>query len=190
MRMSFSICCVLVLIGSACAGVKEAPAVDVKVDKSKDTWPLYVLCADMYDAKKRTLDQQAQLIDELGYEGYGHLWLGDVAERVRTLDLVKRRLFQVYVTVDLSKPVPFNEKALVEALPLLKPHRTQLALLIQGGNPSDSKLDDKAMAVINRIADLAKPYNVTVVLYPHCKTWIPKPAMRFVLQPKLTNPAR
>jgi sugar phosphate isomerase/epimerase len=127
---------------------------------------------DTHDAKKRTLLEQAAMLKELGYVGCGHLWLGNVETRTGTLSNVGLRLFQVYMRVNLAKTPPFDDKRVAEILPVLKPHRTQLALLITGGKPSDSKLDDKAVAVIKRITDMAKPHDVNVVLYPHTGDWL------------------
>jgi sugar phosphate isomerase/epimerase len=139
---------------------------------ARPVWPFFAFCMDTHDEKKRTLAQQATMLKDLGYAGCGHLWLTDVETRNRTLSNVGLRLFQVYLQVDLAKTQPLDEKRIAEILPLLKPHRTQMALLITGGKPSDSKMDDKAVAVLNRLADLAQPHEVTIVLYPHVNNWL------------------
>ena len=56
--------------------------------------PFFAFCMDTHDAKKRTLPQQATMLKELGYAGAGHLWLGGVAERLRTLDAASERVVQ------------------------------------------------------------------------------------------------
>ena len=167
------LCCSLGL--ACCARVNAEKTVSTdngKSDMSKPAWPFFALCMDVHDAKKRTLPQQAAMLKELGYAGCGHLWLKNVDTRAKTLSDAGLRLFQVYMRVNLRKSQPVDEKQLAKALPSLKPHKTQLALLVTGGKPSDTKLDDKAVAAIKRIADLAKPYGVTVVLYPHTNDWL------------------
>jgi len=139
---------------------------------TRDSWPFFAFCMDTHDAKKRTIPQQAAMLKDLGYAGCGHLWLNGLETRAKTLSDAGLRLFQVYVKVNLSKPQPLDERRLGEVLPLLKPHRTQLALLMTGGKPSDTALDDKAVAVIKRLADLAKPHDVTIALYPHVNHWL------------------
>lgn len=164
------VCC---LVGLSCqVAACSVDAEQMESDNSCPTWPLFALCMDTHDAKKRTLPQQAEMLKELGYAGCGHLWPGDADTRAKTLETVGLRLFQVYVKVDLAKPDPLNEKAVANILPALKPHRTQLALLMTGGRPSDSKQDDQAVTVITRIADMARPYSVRIVLYPHTGDWL------------------
>ncbi|HOX04390.1 MAG TPA: hypothetical protein P5022_10200 [Candidatus Paceibacterota bacterium] len=58
-------------------------------------WPFFALCMDTHDARKRSLSEQAGLLKELGYNGAGHLWLDQVAERLHTLDAVGLDLFQI-----------------------------------------------------------------------------------------------
>lgn len=144
----------------------------IGTSQSRQSWPFFALCMDTHDAQKRTLPQQAAMLKELGYEGCAHLWLDSLEERVTTLTQQGLRLFQVYMKVDLSKEQPFDEKQIQRVLPFLQKHQTQLALLIKGGNPSDTKLDDRAVSAIQRLADLTLPFDVPIVLYPHTKDWL------------------
>lgn len=156
------ICCLLlgsVYSGTLCAAEAESN-------------PFFAYCMDTHDAKKRTLPQQAEMLKELGYAGCGHLWPKHADTRAETLTQKQMRLFQVCMRVNLTKPKAFDEKALADVLPALKPHKTQLTLLIGGGKRSDETLDDKAVAIIERIADMVKPHNVKVVLYPHTGDWL------------------
>ncbi len=163
----------LALVSCACANVKETAPVDsLEADVSDVTWPFFAFCAETHDARKRTLPQQAAMLKELGYAGYGHLWLDNVEARAKTLTLAERRLFQVYVNVDLSKPQPVDAKRIAQVLGVLKPHKTQLALLFVGAKPSDTKFDDAVVKLVRRLADMARPYDVTVVLYPHSDFWL------------------
>ena len=68
-------------------------------------WPFFAFCMDTHDAKKRSLQQQAELLKELGYDGAGHLWLDNAAERLKTLDQAGLKLFQIYMKLSLdAKP--------------------------------------------------------------------------------------
>lgn len=142
-------------------------------DEARKTWPLFAFCLE-HDAKKRTMSQQAELLAKLGYDGYGHLWLEGVGKRAGTLADAGLRLFQIYLQVDLAAARPYDEAALAKALPGLEPHGTQLVLLIKGGRPSDPGLDKKAVGVVTRIADAARPFGVPIVLYPHTNDWLEK----------------
>lgn len=49
-------------------------------------YPFFPFCIDWHDAKKRSFEQQAEMLKELGYPGVGHIWLDKVEERIKTLD--------------------------------------------------------------------------------------------------------
>jgi len=134
--------------------------------------PFFAFCMDVQDSQQRTLEQQAQLLKELGYDGAGHLWLDNLAERIKTLDAAGLKLFQVYLRVDLASADKPYDPRLRESLPLLKGRDTTLALLISGLPPSDQKGDPKAVEIVQQIADMAREYGVHVVLYPHSGDWL------------------
>jgi sugar phosphate isomerase/epimerase len=135
--------------------------------------PFFAFCIDTHDAQKRSLPEQAQLLKELGYDGVGHLWLDNVPERLKTLDTVGLKLFQIYIRVDLAPQAsqPYDGR-LKEVLPLLKGRETMLAALVGGGKPSDQALDPRAVEVLRQLADLAQEHGVKVALYPHAGDWL------------------
>ena len=141
-------------------------------------WPFFPFC----------IEPPAGALKELGYAGYGHLELPGVEERAAALRRDGLRLFQVYLHADLSKPQPLDEKGIAQVLPALQPHRTQLAILISGGTPSDPSLDDRAAAIINGLADRAKPHGVSIVLYPHSNDWLEKTSDGVRLARKINRP--
>ncbi len=135
--------------------------------------PFFALCMDTHDAKKRSLQQQAELLKELGYDGAGHLWLDNVSERLKTLDAAGLKLFQIYLRVDIAPNAksPYDAR-LKEILPLLKGRDTMLALLVTGGKPSDQTLDPRAVELVREIAGLAEPFGLKIALYPHVNDWL------------------
>jgi sugar phosphate isomerase/epimerase len=137
------------------------------------TFPFFALCMDTHDSRKRSLAEQAMLLKELGYDGAGHLWLDGVAERLKTLDAAGLKLFQVYVRLDIAEnsPQPYDPR-LKEILPLLKDRNAQLAVLVSGGKTSDESRDPRAVELLREIADAARPYDVTIALYPHAGDWL------------------
>jgi len=136
--------------------------------------PFFAFCMDTHDTKKRDVKQQTEMLKQLGYAGCGHLWLKGLEQRVEAMKGSGLKLFQVYLKIDLKKAKPIDEEQLKKVLPLLKPHKTQLALLVGGGKRSDPSLDEKAVKIIGRIADLAEPHGVSIVLYPHTNDWLEK----------------
>jgi sugar phosphate isomerase/epimerase len=138
----------------------------------KPAHEFFAFCMDTHDSQKRTLDEQASLLKELGYDGAGHLWLDDLSKRIETLDAHGLKLFQVYLRVNIAPVATPYDPRLKEAIALLKGRDTMLALLISGGSPSDTTGDARAVQLVREIADLAAENNVRVALYPHSGDWL------------------
>lgn len=150
----------------------------------------FAFCMDTYDSQKRSLEQQAALLEELGYDGAGHLWLDNLEERIKTLDAHGLRLFQVYLQVNIAADAnsPYDPR-LKESLPLLRGRKTMLALLMSGAAPSDPALDERAVALVQEIADMANEAGVRVALYPHSGNWLEhvEDGLRIVQKAKRPN---
>ncbi len=136
--------------------------------------PFFAFCMDTHDAKKRNLDEQAQMLKELGYAGAGHLWLDGVPERLKTLDQCGLQLFQVYVRVSMDAKQPKYDPRLREVVNLLKGRPTILGVLMSGMKSSDSSGDARAVEVLREISDMAAESGIRVALYPHTGDWIEK----------------
>ena len=128
---------------------------------------------DTHDAKKRSLQQQAELLKELGYDGAGHLWLDAVPERIKTLEAAGLKLFQIYMRVDIASEAkqPYDPR-LKEILPVLMGRDTVLGALVVGGKPSAEAGDGRAVELLREVAGLASPHGVKVALYPHAGDWL------------------
>jgi sugar phosphate isomerase/epimerase len=127
---------------------------------------------DTHDARKRTLAQQAKMLQELGFDGAGHVGLERVAERVRTLDEAGLKLFLVGLRVNLAsqdQPYPAEVK---QVLPLLKGRDVALYVTIGGMKPGDPAGEAIAVPILRELADLAAESGVRVVLYPHTGDWL------------------
>jgi sugar phosphate isomerase/epimerase len=132
--------------------------------------PFFALCMDMQDEKKRSIDEQNEMLRDLGFDGVAHLWLDGLEERAASAKKNGLAVTQIYFQVNLAAEQPFDGR-LAEFLPFVKDQGTQLALLINGAKPSDDSFDDKAVGIIQKIVDIAEPQGVHVVLYPHANYW-------------------
>jgi len=136
-------------------------------------FPFFALCMDTHDARKRTLSEQAELLSELGYDGAGHLWLDNVRERLATLDAVRLKLFQIYITLNIGPEAKqAYDPRLADTLPLLAGRGVSLGVLTVGGKRSDETLDDRAVALVREIGGMAERHGVRVALYPHVNNWL------------------
>ncbi|HOX38205.1 MAG TPA: sugar phosphate isomerase/epimerase family protein [Candidatus Brocadiia bacterium] len=150
--------------------------------------PLFAFCMDTHDAKARTLEQQAELIKELGFDGCGHLWLDNVQERLKTLDARGLSLIQIYLNVDIAPGKPAYDPRLKDVLPLLNGRGVMLALLVNGMKPSDPAGDDRAVEIVREIADAAAASGTRVVLYPHSYFWLERVEDSFRIAAKADRP--
>ena len=137
--------------------------------------PFFALCMDTHDEKKRSIEEQNEMLRDLGFDGVAHLWLDGLTERVASAKKTGLKIFQIYIQIDLSAEQPFDGQ-LAEKLSSVKGQDAQLALLINGAKPSDAAFDDKVTEVVQNILDIAEPLGVNVVLYPHVNSWNEKVA--------------
>jgi sugar phosphate isomerase/epimerase len=133
----------------------------------------FPFCIDWHDAKKRNFTEQAAMLKELGYDGVGHIWLPQVAERIASLDAVGLKLFQITMTVNVAtgKP-PYDAKQFKDTLALVKGRNVQFLLIINGAKPSETNLDERAVEIVREMSDLAKDSGSELLLYPHTGDWI------------------
>jgi sugar phosphate isomerase/epimerase len=148
-----------------------APAVAGQPPGTK-TNAFFAFCIDTHDARKRNLEQQAQMLKELGYDGVGHLWLDNIPERLKTLDAAGLKLFQITITVDITPGKPAYDPRLKEVMPLLKGRGVQFVLLMNGLKPSDPAGDARAVEIIRELAALASESGAQILLYPHSYMWM------------------
>ena len=133
----------------------------------------FPFCIDWHDAKKRTFEQQAQMLKELGYPGVGHIWLDKVEERIATLDAAGLRLFQITMQVDFTPgKEPYDVARFKVVLAMIKGRQVQFCLLCKGLPPSDPSGDPRGVEIIRAMSDLARDSGAQLLLYPHQKDWI------------------
>jgi sugar phosphate isomerase/epimerase len=135
-------------------------------------YPFFPFCIDWHDAKKRSFEEQATLLKELGFEGVGHIWLDKVAERLKSLDQAGLKLFQITMTVDLAPGKPAYDPRFTEVLALVKGRKVQFDLLVNGAKPSDASFDPHAVQILREMSDLARDSGSQLLLYPHVDSWI------------------
>ena len=124
--------------------------------KSTSGNAFFAYCHDTHDTKKRSLDEQAELLKELGYDGVGHLWLDQIDQRLKTVDECGLKLFQVYVRVSIDPNKPKYDPRLPDAIKQLEGRDVILGMLITGMAPSDEAGDERAVRIVSEVADMAQ----------------------------------
>lgn len=134
--------------------------------------PFFPFCIDWHDSKKRSYQEQAEMLKDLGYDGVGHIWLDGVAERLKTLDAAGLKLFQITMTVDLTPGKPAYDARFKDVLALVKGRHVQFDLLVNGRKPSDATADPEAVTILRGMSDLARDSGSQLLLYPHVGSWV------------------
>lgn len=162
-----------VATGLALAGTEKSDGEPAKgaaaVEKA---YPFFPFCIDWHDAKKRSMEEQATMLKQLGYDGVGHIWLDKVAERLKTLDEAGLKLYQITMKVEVGSAKPVYDPRFKEVLAMVKGRRMQFALLMTGANPSDPSVDAHAVEIVREMSDLARDSGAQLLLYPHHKFWV------------------
>jgi sugar phosphate isomerase/epimerase len=119
-------------------------------------------------------EAQAAMLKELGYAGIAYTGARQIPEVLRALDARGLTMFSIYVDVCLTPETgkPAYDPALKTAIKQLRGRPTQIWLPIGGGRPSSADLDDRAVAVIREVADMAAAAGLRVVLYPHLGNYV------------------
>jgi sugar phosphate isomerase/epimerase len=164
-----------VLVGGVLAAAPGAgQSVAQRADKAlaPDT-PFFPFCIDWHDAKKRTFEQQAVMLKELGYPGVGHIWLDKVEERIASLDAAGLRLFQITMAVDVAPgKTPYDLERFKAVLAAIKGRQVQFCVTCKGVKASDPSSDPRAVEILRTMSDLARDSGAQLLLYPHQKDWV------------------
>ena len=138
-----------------------------------DKYPFFPFCIDWHDAKKRSFEQQAQMLKELGYPGVGHIWLDNVEERIKTLDATGLKLFQITMAVEVAPAkTPYDVDRFKGVCAAIRGRGVQFCLLLNGMKPSDPTVDAHAVDILRAMSDEAKASGAQLLLYPHQSSWV------------------
>jgi sugar phosphate isomerase/epimerase len=138
-----------------------------------DEYPFFPFCIDWHDAKKRSFEQQAQMLKELGYPGVGHIWLDKVEERIQTLDAAGLKLFQITMIVEVTPgKTPYDVSRFQGVCEAIQGRGVQFCLLLNGRKPSDPTVDPYAVDILRTMSDQAKASGAQLLLYPHQNSWV------------------
>jgi sugar phosphate isomerase/epimerase len=156
----------------AAAAPAAGPAGQLEPGAAQKPYAFFPFCIDWHDAKKRSFKEQARMLRELGYDGVGHIWLDNVAERIKTLDEAGLKLYQIPMTVDLTPGKPAYDARFKDVLELVKGRHVQFCLLVGGAKPSDDSVDARAVEILRQMSDLAADSGAQLLLYPHVGNWV------------------
>jgi sugar phosphate isomerase/epimerase len=136
-------------------------------------YAFFPFCIDWHDAKKRTFDEQAAMLKDLGYAGVGHLWLDNVEKRLKSLDAKGLKLFQITMLVNIVPgKEPYDDRKFTQVLSLIKGRGVQFCVLMDGMKPSDPAGDAPAVEILRKMSVEARDSGADLLLYPHANQWL------------------
>lgn len=114
------------------------------------------------------LEEQPKLLKELGYDGLEFEGAPQhVPEMLKALDSQGLRMFCLYTGANIDAGKPPYDPGLKAAIRQLKGRDTLIWVYVLGGKPSSADSDDRAVAILREIADMANASGLRVALYPH-----------------------
>lgn len=119
------------------------------------------------------LQDQPKLLKELGYDGIEfNSDLQQIPEMLDALDVHGLKMFCMYTEANVDPDKPPCKSGLKTAIEQLKGRGALITLYVLGGTPSSDGLDDRAVAVIREIAQMAEQSGLRVALYPHVGMYV------------------
>jgi sugar phosphate isomerase/epimerase len=118
--------------------------------------------------------EQAQILEELGYDGLGYTGLSGINEMIEELEKRNLKMFTTYLGVSIDPDGRKYDAGLPETIKQLKGKDVLLWLTVNSRQfkPSDTDGDPYAVEVIREIADMAEPAGLKIALYPHITSWV------------------
>ena len=159
------------------------------VSKALDN-PFFAFKNSMETAGPASVEDQAALLADIGFDGFDNRDLNGLEEELKALDRHGLKLYTVYFSVRIDEgETPFNPR-LPELLPLLKDRGTILWCNTTSKTlkPSDAAGDARAVPIFRQIADMAAPFGVRVAPYPHIGMWVESPEDTVRLADKVDRP--
>ena len=182
MRSSGLVCVLMVLLSVVAnaqlpdictVGNSMVPLMAEGTSFGAEEYPSFPFCIDWHDAKKRSFEQQAQMLKELGYPGVGHIWLDKVEERIETLDAAQLKLFQITMAVEIAPgKTPYDANRFKAVCNAIQGRGVQFCLLLNGMPPSDPNVDPRAVDILRAMSDQARVSDAQLLLYPHQGSWV------------------
>ena len=127
---------------------------------------LYGFCVQQTDAKQRSFEETATLLQELGFDGGAYeLWNpAALTNHLQTLDKLQSPIHFLYVAIDVRKPFP---EELKKAIVLLKDRSIMICPLLNGYRCKDSQGIIPAVTLLREMSDLAAGGKLRFSLYHH-----------------------
>jgi sugar phosphate isomerase/epimerase len=133
--------------------------------------PFFAMDTGTRDATHTNVESQVRMVADLGFAGFGPIYLGPdmLRETLAQLDKYKLKLFALYVGINIDSGKEAVTPRFKEAIELLKGRDTFLWVYVESSKfaPSSDLGDGPGVEALQELATLAEKNNVRIALYPH-----------------------
>lgn len=138
--------------------------------------PFFALDTATKDASHQSYEAQAAMLKELGYAGWGPSGEQNVPEMLKALDAQSLKMFALYTGLNMDPEGPAYDPKLKDTLAALKGRETILWVFVTSKKhkPSSTDGDERAVAILREVADLAHEVGMRVAIYPHFAFYVEK----------------
>jgi sugar phosphate isomerase/epimerase len=171
MRLT-KICTLAACVARGLIAVTPAGAEENSVAKPRLANPFFAFDNGTGRDQKVSLEEQAKMLEELGYAGIGYTGTEHIPEMLKALEDRGLKMFSTYIGTCVDADKPPYEPGLKTAIEQLRGHDTLIWLFVTGGTPSSADADDRAVAIIREVADMAEQAGLRVALYPHVGMYV------------------
>jgi sugar phosphate isomerase/epimerase len=159
--------------------------------ENKVSNPFFVFNNGISDtAAYKTPAAQVQLAAQMGFDGVEKNGLDNFDAFYQAVKDNNLKLYTLYVEVNLDNEHHPYDRRLEDVFKKIQGTEAMPWLYITSKQykPSSAELDAVAVPVLQKIADLAKQYNVRVALYPHTWFWLETVADAIRVAEKVNRP--
>ena len=143
-------------------------------EEARITNAFFAMDTGTQDDRHKTIRAQAEMLDELGYAGFGYTGFERLPQVCKALDDHGRLMFTTYTGASIEPDGYTYDPKLADGVKALDSRKVIIWLTITSKQygTSSPEGDDQAVALVREIADLAAPHGLRVALYPHTNCWL------------------
>jgi sugar phosphate isomerase/epimerase len=177
MKLNIQFAATLLTALLSIAGPVATPAAEANNPKTTSN-PFFAMDTALRDGQSRSAAEQAALLKELGYDGFGTSGYPNPVF-LAAFEKHGLKVFNTYLTLNFDSAKPALDPKLKEFVSQLKGHGTALWIAINGVTKDGVKLkpsapegDEVALPPLRELADLAQASGVKIAFYPHTGCWL------------------
>ena len=134
---------------------------------------LYGFCMEMPAVPNPSIEQQAEMLGRLGFDGVGYpLWLDENLDKnLKALDDAGLKVYHLYASINLKPGAAPYDPRVEDSIRRLKGRPVTVCVLIRGFGPGDPRGEESAVKILRQLGDVAAEADVRISIYHHTNDW-------------------